>query len=133
MGRGRWANDECWRTLGAGDHPKSRESRDWVAMSARYVPLIRAEQDSVLFPRVSNRNKKSMTLNLQHPGGREVLHRPGGDFVGWGGSTICAGTFRPGWVWTIRRLSAVKAQLCAARFPRSDDNGSRAGEPGSII
>ena len=41
---------------------------------ARYVPPYTAEQDSVYFQSF-NRNKKSMTLNLQHSGGREVLHR----------------------------------------------------------
>ncbi len=40
---------------------------------ARYVPPYTVAQDSVYFQSF-NRNKKSMTLNLQHPGVRKVLH-----------------------------------------------------------
>ena len=40
---------------------------------ARYVPPYTVEQDSVYFQSF-NRNKKSITLNMQHPRVREVLH-----------------------------------------------------------
>ena len=40
---------------------------------ARYVPPYTVEQDSVYFQSF-NRNKKSITLNLQHPRVREALH-----------------------------------------------------------
>lgn len=41
---------------------------------ARYVPPYTVEQDSVYFQSF-NRNKKSLTLNLKHPRGQEVLHQ----------------------------------------------------------
>ena len=41
--------------------------------SSRYVPPYLHEQDSLYFQSF-NRGKKSMTLNLQHPAGRAVLH-----------------------------------------------------------
>jgi crotonobetainyl-CoA:carnitine CoA-transferase CaiB-like acyl-CoA transferase len=40
---------------------------------ARYVPPYTATQDSVYFQSF-NRNKKSITLNLQHPQIKEILH-----------------------------------------------------------
>ena len=39
---------------------------------ARYVPPYKVAQDSLYFQSF-NRNKKSMTLNLQHPRGQEIL------------------------------------------------------------
>src|ERR1700730_19232944 len=41
--------------------------------SSRYVPPYLHEQDSLYFQSF-NRGKKSLTLNLQHPAGRAVLH-----------------------------------------------------------
>jgi crotonobetainyl-CoA:carnitine CoA-transferase CaiB-like acyl-CoA transferase len=41
---------------------------------ARYVSPYTSDQDSVYFQSF-NRNKKSMTLNLQHEKGQEVLHK----------------------------------------------------------
>ena len=41
---------------------------------ARYVPPYTVENDSVYFQSF-NRNKKSITLNLQHPNTTEVFHR----------------------------------------------------------
>ncbi len=40
----------------------------------RYVPPYTVEQDSLYFQSF-NRNKKSLTLNLKHPRGRELLQR----------------------------------------------------------
>ena len=94
---------------------------------ARYVPPYTAEQDSVYFQSF-NRNKKSMTLNLQHPGGREVLHRlveiSDGVFNNLRGDLPARlGLDYPS-------LSAVKASIVCCSLSAFGRQGSRAGEPG---
>ena len=94
---------------------------------ARYVPPYTAEQDSVYFQSF-NRNKKSMTLNLQHPEAREVLHRlveiSDGVFNNLRGDLPA----RLGLDYPV--LSAVKASIVCCSLSAFGRHGSRSGEPG---
>ncbi len=94
---------------------------------ARYVPPYTAEQDSVYFQSF-NRNKMSMTLNLQHPGAREVLHRL---------VRISDGVFNnlrgdlPGRLGLdYPALREVRSSIVCCSLSAFGRNGSRAGEPG---
>ena len=94
---------------------------------ARYVPPYTAEQDSVYFQSF-NRNKKSMTLNLQHPSGREVLHRLVGISDGVFNNLRGDLPARLGLDYPV--LSAVKASIVCCSLSAFGRQGSRAGEPG---
>ncbi len=94
---------------------------------ARYVPPYTAEQDSVYFQSF-NRNKKSMTLNLQHPGGREVLHRLVG--ISDGVFNNLRGDLPTRLGLDYPALSAVKASIVCCSLSAFGRHGSRAGEPG---
>ena len=94
---------------------------------ARYVPPYTAEQDSVYFQSF-NRNKKSMTLNLQHPGGRKVLHRLVGISDGVFNNLRGDLPARLGLDYPV--LSAVKASIVCCSLSAFGRHGSRSGEPG---
>ena len=94
---------------------------------ARYVPPYTAEQDSVYFQSF-NRNKKSMTLNLQHPGGREVLHRLVG--ISDGVFNNLRGDLPARLSLDYPVLSAVKASIVCCSLSAFGRHGTRAGEPG---
>ena len=94
---------------------------------ARYVPPYTAEQDSVYFQSF-NRNKKSMTLNLQHPEGREVLHRLVG--ISDGVFNNLRGDLPARLGLDYSSLSAVKASIVCCSLSAFGRQGSRAGEPG---
>ncbi len=94
---------------------------------ARYVPPYTVEQDSVYFQSF-NRNKKSMTLNLQHPRVREVLHplvelsdgvfnNLRGDLPAKLGLDYAA-------------LAGVKPSIVCCSLSAFGRTGARAGEPG---
>ncbi len=94
---------------------------------ARYVPPYTAEQDSVYFQSF-NRNKKSVTLNLQHPEATEVLHRlvriSDGVFNNLRGDLPA----RLGLDYPA--LSEVKSSIVCCSLSAFGREGSRAGEPG---
>lgn len=94
---------------------------------ARYVPPYTAEQDSVYFQSF-NRNKKSVTLNLQHPEGREVLHRLVGISDGVFNNLRGDLPARLGLDYPV--LSAIKASIVCCSLSAFGRHGSRAGEPG---
>ncbi len=94
---------------------------------ARYVPPYTAEQDSVYFQSF-NRNKKSMTLNLRHPGGREVLHRLVG--ISDGVFNNLRGDLPARLGLDYPALGAVKASIVCCSLSAFGRQGSRAGEPG---
>ena len=94
---------------------------------ARYVPPYTAEQDSVYFQSF-NRNKKSMTLNLQHPGAREVLHRLVG--ISDGVFNNLRGDLPARLGLDYPALGAVKASIVCCSLSAFGRHGSRAGEPG---
>ena len=94
---------------------------------ARYVPPYTAEQDSVYFQSF-NRNKKSVTLNLQHPEATEVLHRlvriSDGVFNNLRGDLPA----RLGLDYPA--LSEVRSSIVCCSLSAFGREGSRAGEPG---
>ena len=94
---------------------------------ARYVPPYTADRDSLYFQSF-NRNKKSITLNLQHPGATEVLHRlvriSDGVFNNLRGDLPA----RLGLDYSS--LSEVKASIVCCSLSAFGRNGSRASEPG---
>jgi crotonobetainyl-CoA:carnitine CoA-transferase CaiB-like acyl-CoA transferase len=94
---------------------------------ARYVPPYTAEQDSVYFQSF-NRNKKSMTLNLKHPGAREVLRRL--VMISDGVFNNLRGDLPARLGLDYPALSEVKSSIVCCSLSAFGRDGSRAGEPG---
>lgn len=94
---------------------------------ARYVPPYTADRDSLYFQSF-NRNKKSITLNLQHPESREVLHRL--VRISDGVFNNLRGDLPARMGLDYPSLSEVKASIVCCSLSAFGRSGSRADEPG---
>jgi crotonobetainyl-CoA:carnitine CoA-transferase CaiB-like acyl-CoA transferase len=94
---------------------------------ARRVAPYAIEQDSVYFQSF-NRNKKSMTLNLKHPRGQEILHRlvAISDAI----SNNLRGDLPAKLGLDYANLEAVKPSIVCCSLSAFGRAGPRASEPG---
>ena len=95
--------------------------------SARYVPPYLHEQDSLYFQSF-NRGSKSLTLNLQHPAGRAVLH----DLVKVSDALFnnVRGDLPARLGLTYETLKSVNPRIVCCSLSGFGANGPRASEPG---
>ena len=95
--------------------------------SARYVPPYQHEQDSLYFQSF-NRGKKSLTLNLQHPAGRAVLH----DLVKVSDAVFnnVRGDLPARLGLTYAELKTVNPRIVCCSVSGFGATGPRASEPG---
>jgi len=95
--------------------------------SARYVPPYQHEQDSLYFQSF-NRGKKSVTLNLQHPAGRAVLH----DLVKVSDAVFnnVRGDLPARLGLTYAELKTVNPRIVCCSVSGFGATGPRASEPG---
>src|SRR5262249_36188996 len=95
--------------------------------SARYVPPYLHEQDSLYFQSF-NRGSKSLTLNLQHPAGRAVLH----DLVKVSDALFnnVRGDLPARLGLTYEALKKVNPRIVCCSLSGFGANGPRASEPG---
>jgi crotonobetainyl-CoA:carnitine CoA-transferase CaiB-like acyl-CoA transferase len=103
------------------------EDPDVGGDSARYVPPYQHEQDSLYFQSF-NRGKKSVTLNLQHPAGRAVLH----DLVKVSDAVFnnVRGDLPARLGLTYADLKAVNPRIVCCSVSGFGATGPRASEPG---
>ncbi len=94
---------------------------------ARYVPPYTVEKDSVYFQSF-NRNKKSITLNLQHPDTTEVFHRLVS--ISDGVFNNLRGDLPAKLGLDYAALEKVKSSIVCCSLSAFGRNGSRAAEPG---
>ena len=94
---------------------------------ARYVPPYTVENDSVYFQSF-NRNKKSLTLNLQHPDTTEVFHRLVS--ISDGVFNNLRGDLPVKLGLDYAALGKVKPSIVCCSLSAFGRNGSRAAEPG---
>ena len=94
---------------------------------ARYVPPYTVENDSVYFQSF-NRNKKSITLNLQHPDTTEVFHRLVS--ISDGVFNNLRGDLPAKLGLDYATLRKVKSAIVCCSLSAFGRNGSRAAEPG---
>ncbi len=94
---------------------------------ARYVPPYTVESDSVYFQSF-NRNKKSITLNLQHPDTTEVFHRLVS--ISDGVFNNLRGDLPRKLGLDYAALGKVKPSIVCCSLSAFGRNGSRAAEPG---
>ena len=87
-----------------------------------------AQDDSDFFQSL-NRNKKSLTLDLKHPRGREVLRAPGrhGRWPDGQPARRSAGQARP---YATRRFRAVNPRIVCAHLSAYGRDGARKSWPG---
>ena len=94
---------------------------------ARYVPPYTVESDSVYFQSF-NRNKKSITLNLQHPDTTEVFHRLVS--ISDGVFNNLRGDLPRKLGLDYAALGKLKPSIVCCSLSAFGRNGSRAAEPG---
>ena len=94
---------------------------------ARYVPPYTGTQDSVYFQSF-NRNKKSITLNLQHPQSKAILHK----LVGASDAVFnnLRGDLPSKLGLDYESLKAVKPAIVCCSLSAFGRHGAKAAEPG---
>ena len=94
---------------------------------ARYVPPYTGTQDSVYFQSF-NRNKKSITLNLQHPESKAILHK----LVAFSDAVFnnLRGDLPSKLGLDYESLKAVKPAIVCCSLSAFGRHGARAAEPG---
>jgi crotonobetainyl-CoA:carnitine CoA-transferase CaiB-like acyl-CoA transferase len=94
---------------------------------ARYVPPYTGTQDSVYFQSF-NRNKKSITLNLQHPESKAILHK----LVAVSDAVFnnLRGDLPSKLGLDYESLKAVKPSIVCGSLSAFGRHGARASEPG---
>jgi formyl-CoA transferase len=95
------------------------------------VRFFGKEKDGVsLFSKLLSRNKKSITLNLRHPEGQDLLCR----LIEETKADVLVESFRPGtlerWNLGYERLSAIRPELILVRFSGFGQTGPYRNRPG---